>query len=447
MKRIIIVFLLCALLLACQPTPEEEFVVNKGDGTFEERIQVTAAPQEATETVPDTTRQPDAPAIVDEAIPESWVDGFETAGMQVPIEAQIRTNGHPCPICKVKRHAIQTDEMQRIASSMLPPVNAVWNSTSHSKQEYEQALASLSAQGLTQLAKDTFQEMNENSFPDEDWKPASEVMIDSGVREVSFRCENGQIASVQCYGNSLCIDAHRHAIAYSADLLAIDGYYENQGPVHIEPKISREKAEETLYAFLEQNGFSGYLVCNADKASYFDNLGMTEYSQGWNFRLVNAGVYIPIDLEKGGLGSIFRLENGDAYSSPWHPESMVAYVSEYGVESFGWYDPTETVEVINPDVQLLGFSEMQKRIKNMLCAGLSWMGDLKAPYADTPVIKELILTQTLVPVKNERDAAYLMPTWVVVSDWYGPNGVCSYRDYCCFNAVDGSPILLEAQDD
>ena len=44
MKRIIILCLSLALLLACVPTPEEEFVVNKGDGTLEEIIHATAAP-------------------------------------------------------------------------------------------------------------------------------------------------------------------------------------------------------------------------------------------------------------------------------------------------------------------------------------------------------------------------------------------------------------------
>lgn len=38
MKRIIITCLLLALLLACVPTPEQEFVVNKGDGVLTDAI-------------------------------------------------------------------------------------------------------------------------------------------------------------------------------------------------------------------------------------------------------------------------------------------------------------------------------------------------------------------------------------------------------------------------
>ena len=36
--------LLAALLPACQPTPEEDIVVNKGDGTLEAAIAATAVP-------------------------------------------------------------------------------------------------------------------------------------------------------------------------------------------------------------------------------------------------------------------------------------------------------------------------------------------------------------------------------------------------------------------
>ena len=48
MKRIMILCLLFALLLACQPTPEEEFVKNKSDGTLEELIHEQTSPSATT---------------------------------------------------------------------------------------------------------------------------------------------------------------------------------------------------------------------------------------------------------------------------------------------------------------------------------------------------------------------------------------------------------------
>lgn len=452
MKRIIVVLLSFSLLLACVPTPEQEFVVNKGDGTFEELIAVTAAPQSVDVTEispadkPVPTQNSESPAV-SEVLPDTWEDLIETPNYRIRIQARIRTNGHPCPIRKVQRHTISADEIQTIASAMLPPINGVWNSTEFSKQEYEEALAALSAQGQVDAAKEVYAEMLDSSLPDEQFTPVSGVDSASGTRSRTYRCDGDQYASVSYYGSSLTIDAHRHAVAYSAETLLQDGRYPGEGPVHLSPSISREQAESILYEFLERTGFQGYFVCEAEAACYYGILNRTEYSQGWSFWLVRADEYVPIDMQRHGLGSAFRFERADQYSAPWHPESMTAYVSENSVESFGWYDPTETIEVFNPDVQLLPFDEMRIRIRNMLSAGLSWMADLKAPYGEMPTVSALVLTQALVPVKDELDAAYLMPTWVVVSDWYGLNGVYNYTDYCCFNAVDGSPISLSPNRD
>ena len=57
MKRIIILCLSLALLLACVPTPEQEFVVNKGDDTVEQKLSETPDPDSgstaARQTFPD----------------------------------------------------------------------------------------------------------------------------------------------------------------------------------------------------------------------------------------------------------------------------------------------------------------------------------------------------------------------------------------------------------
>ena len=50
MKRIIILCLSLALLLACVPTPEEEFVTNKSDGVLQDKI--AAAPVEVSFAAP-----------------------------------------------------------------------------------------------------------------------------------------------------------------------------------------------------------------------------------------------------------------------------------------------------------------------------------------------------------------------------------------------------------
>ena len=64
--------LAAALLSACQPTPEEEPVVNKGDGTLEEAIAAEALPPARYEA-PETLR----------------LDPFGTETFQVVVDAEV----------------------------------------------------------------------------------------------------------------------------------------------------------------------------------------------------------------------------------------------------------------------------------------------------------------------------------------------------------------------
>lgn len=71
MKRIIILCLLLALVVACVPTPEQEFVVNKGDGVLTQKIADGPAEE----------KRFDAPSRVDDII--------ETDGLTVELAADV----------------------------------------------------------------------------------------------------------------------------------------------------------------------------------------------------------------------------------------------------------------------------------------------------------------------------------------------------------------------
>ena len=60
-----------ALLPGCQPTPEEEFVVNRLDGALEEAVLATPAPPARYEA------------------PERWTESFDVRGQTVRIDVAI----------------------------------------------------------------------------------------------------------------------------------------------------------------------------------------------------------------------------------------------------------------------------------------------------------------------------------------------------------------------
>lgn len=46
MKKHVLILLAALLLCACQPTPETEFVINKGDNALEQKLYATPEPIE-----------------------------------------------------------------------------------------------------------------------------------------------------------------------------------------------------------------------------------------------------------------------------------------------------------------------------------------------------------------------------------------------------------------
>ena len=71
-KKVASCLLAAALLAACQPTPEEDVVVNKGDGALEEAIAAEALPPARYEA-PETLR----------------LDPFGTETFQVVVDAEV----------------------------------------------------------------------------------------------------------------------------------------------------------------------------------------------------------------------------------------------------------------------------------------------------------------------------------------------------------------------
>ena len=78
-KKAMSCLLAAALLAACQPTPAEEIIVNRGDGALEEAIAATAVPSE----------QPLLPVDeVGERV-ERWTDELHIRGLTCTIDADI----------------------------------------------------------------------------------------------------------------------------------------------------------------------------------------------------------------------------------------------------------------------------------------------------------------------------------------------------------------------
>ena len=123
MKRLLVILFALALLLACVPTPEEEFVVNKSDGTIEEIIHATAAPDgdviEAlsgeTKAPAQETTAPEAPAVRT----YSWKDSFSVPAamdrLDVTVNAEVAyPESGAAPVYRIGFAAPESDQIYRL---------------------------------------------------------------------------------------------------------------------------------------------------------------------------------------------------------------------------------------------------------------------------------------------------------------------------------------------
>ena len=87
MKRILPLLLLC-LLLACVPTPEQEFVVNKGDSIAEQKINETSGAEAGAQA---SGVRPSPTAGTRNRLPKARI----SSSARTPISAPKRTGSTP----------------------------------------------------------------------------------------------------------------------------------------------------------------------------------------------------------------------------------------------------------------------------------------------------------------------------------------------------------------
>lgn len=291
---------------------------------------------------------------------------------------------------------------------------------------------------MVEYAKSTFakqQEAEEAEYSDVDHISLSYKTKQKWI----VRQENGTLGHISIDGSIVRVRTRLRGIVYSKESVEMDGSYDGEGSVIVNPSISQEQAQIELNEFLLENELEGYVIDEVTAARYFAILTREEISQGWRFKLIRTYGYYPLDtFAMANDGGYIRISDAESYSPAWESESMYVYISENGVEYFQWNSPLEIVECANPSVELLAFEEIQEKMKRLLTVGISWM-DFSAFQ---PKISKLVLTVAPQRVKDEPGYAYLMPIWVAVVDWYYLNEETPSTEVVGINAIDSSRAEL-----
>ncbi|MDO4565579.1 MAG: DUF6034 family protein [Clostridia bacterium] len=451
MKKAWMIILVTILLLTgCQPTPEEDVVINRGDTDVDAII--AASPLPTSEV-----SQSDDPALiqVDEGqnpvFPTRYENKIENDSTYLIIDAEVITNGLTSyPVYEVKRKDWDAEQVTAIAGEIITDIVGVRDGTNYVKSDYPILLEKAAIWGNETMLTGLAQRMQEAE--DVEYKEANELCIEEGIGEQTYLKGDGTTAKLSLYDEILFIwrqggTGASNAIA-SHDIDVMEG----RTPVPITPELTQQEAETILADFLDRTGLEGYVVCFVEPARLRSSLTREVLSMGWEFEIVRTFDYYPISVSEkdGANGGFLQPRDGEKpYAPPWYPEYMRLYIDAEGVAYFIWQAPVEVTGVVNENVKLADFDTVTKSAMNLFSAALAWY---QREYEGEGIgmaynakIEKIILTVTLQQAKDRQDIAYLLPTWIFLVDiYYIPElgGHFAYQEAYGFSAIDGSRVPL-----
>lgn len=473
MKKITALFLSMILIgacFACQPTPEEDAVVQRDSAVIEQKLKATFSVPKDT---PESTVQPSEDAEKDfdksetadgkaeeevspeiaayraaveaykATLPAHWSDYLETDYIQMPIEADIVVeNIDGFPVYRVKRSDFDISTLEAIANYMMPNVTGIREGDTALPEEYGAAISSLNKRDMVEYAESIFNQAKgakEGSYTDV--TSISFADKPAGHRYVVRLADDTQ-GQISVVSNSRAeIKKRFSSLIHIAEegMRILEGSYEGEGDVYLNPSITEEQAKKMLDTFLSEVGLEGFCVETVTAARCFSALYREEVSQGWKFELTRSYGYYAMDTYGAASdGGLVLFDDPETYNKPWYPETLYVYISESGVEHIQWNNPLEIMECVNPCVELLEFEQIQENLKKLLLAGVSHID-----YTEfQPEISKLVLTVAPQQIQDDPQHAYLMPIWIAFVDWYYLDEGLHKTQVIGINALDGSRAVL-----
>ena len=446
MKRVLCLCL-CLLLLACVPTPSEDVIVNKSDGSMVQAI--TAPKAEAARY--------DAPA--------RWEETVSLKNLKIRFDADvILPEGNVYPVQTVRRHEFTPEDVIKLLNTCFPgPFELRENR--YSMAEIEEEIRLLLRGNLVDWDDETGDVVWE-PFAEEPEElaelkekmaqcPAADTFVPLEPKQLQYgneptvlRAADGRLLYLMFSKNTLRIGTSRMAEVQNEAIVYQGGFIGEPWHRTLDHvTIPEETARETADRFLSQAGLAdqfgiGYvekarMARATAEAPYYEEL-----SEGYLLHLARSGGgYVPYPQGGGyfnedSASALQRSLTEEDFSQKWSMDWIMAYVTENGIESIEWYDPNEYVQEANENVVLMPFDEVQKHIRDTMKHCYAWTDEGGAAFEIQ--VKKIILSCSISRLPNNPDEAVLAPVWVVVYKNSRYKTALKHDSILLINALDGS---------
>lgn len=461
---------LSVLPLACQPTPEEEPVVNKGDGTLEEAIAAEALPParyEAPETlrldpfgtetfqvvvdaevcVPDVERYP----IVEVVLRTITADWARDMMYKMADGKTIYTYQTETPTTKEQIEAEIALLQQQLANpDAYLPAGADEQTRAAAEKEWRELLEAWET--LYQEAPDTF-EPREIDMSDAAFRTALEFRgaVESGKQRETYLSVTawygGPGGNVE-YNNLVDVGMPFH-FDMDSDLTDLN-----------DVTISAEEAVQIGLDFLAQLGETDFapaqiLAGYCDPEWGTDPIPLEEWPQCYQIQFTRSVAGVPATYREehyDGIGADGR----ERYAPAYPQESIEMDIRDSGVTYMYWSTPSELGRTLNENVTLMPFEQVVERFcDQILYSATPAVEETDSVIKKTLYIDRIELGMVRALQRGSVDQWIMVPAWTffgrTVLQYAGPepggyplnenNEYVSEMpgySYLILNAVDGS---------
>ena len=397
MKRIIILCLICTLLLACVPTPEEEYVVNKGDK-------------------PPTVRQGEMDDQIQgilNAVPAEWNDtfSFRDGTVSVTVSAKISVpEVLRFPIVEVKPAAIDPQIAAKLLYKLIP--GGSLRISDHGGQAY-------SVEDVDQWIEEVKQMLSHTSEMSFDSDADRDAYIDTQNAELERLFEMRQSA---VSGTVTSLDAYELIGRYGAmECHVLDANGLECANFMWKPQSgdTQDKRESVLHigSITPACGLLDHGVQSAEEAkltadTLIEGIGLSDryacvsVMDGHNtVRCYYAPAY-------NGIASSPFTEtaiDANAYGAPWPNEMLlVCFYKWDGRTTVSYVCPSEIVSELG-NAALLPFSDIQAQFEKSMKATYSWLDE--STISAEIAVNRISLGYFRIPMKDHPNRYTLIPVW------------------------------------
>ncbi len=462
----VILLAVCCLLTACQPTPQEEIVINRGDKVMEEKIAASAEP----------TVMPGAPVPTEVTrvynFPARWEETYAVSDkLTLRFEADVtQKEDGMYPVYSLREKEFTGEEAQALLEAFLPaqPVRleALGDVKADWKRRMEDYMETVSEQQERQSLPENqrgdgddtvfteeeikeqmawFQEQMDAAPESHDSRPVTDYSDVKPFFQGAYTLEDGSVANVTLWETGLTVfkGVKEYEVMAGKDFVE-----ENPGYRWQEADIALEAAEQAGRQMLKTLDMEGFSLLTAKEQNVYAG-EHTPLTAGWTLTYVRDFGGYPL-LTSVRPSERLKYGEGDGYmvNKRIMEEQLTLFVNGDGVQRLSYWNPKEILRLENSGVELLDWEQVQERAKQ----AFGWcLVPYNEDYGYTYSVYKAVLTCHILRQADSEDY-YAVPCWVFYFD-EGDEWPLKQRaegnvliEALYINAIDGSIVHTEKWD-